>query len=248
MSRRQYRRLHRRIATGALVLILWFSLSGMLLNHAHDLGFDEQALPSAVVLALYGEDLPEDLPAWRVGEAWVVALDDTLYYDNRAVGACPGGIRGAVAPELAAVDVAVACSDAVHLLDRNGNRVDRIDASWGLSGEIVSLSLSATAAPGIHRLAIADRDGTHCVNDTPGTLTPCTATRMPSTPVVLPDSARSALATALQPPAIDFERLVHDLHSGRLFGPPARWVWDLFALALLALAGSGLALLLRRHP
>jgi uncharacterized iron-regulated membrane protein len=38
---------------------------------------------------------------------------------------------------------------------------------------------------------------------------------------------------------LTWERVMLDLHSGRLFGALTIWLWDLFALALLLVASSG---------
>jgi hypothetical protein len=39
---------------------------------------------------------------------------------------------------------------------------------------------------------------------------------------------------------LTWERVMLDLHSGRLFGELTIWLWDLFALALLLVVSSGL--------
>lgn len=239
MSRRQPRRIHRQIATVAIAVVLWFALSGLLLNHAHDFGFDARPLPAALADSLYGARLPAELPSVYLADTWITVVDGTLYVGTEALSACPGGLRGA----LSAGDFhVIACADAVHLLDQHGNRVERIGTAWGFNGDILAL---AAAEP----FAIITADGARCANTEVTTLSACTLTA--STPPLatteLPAAHRAALAAALAPPDVDIERLVHDLHSGRLFGPLARWVWDLFALTLLLLAGSGWWLLRKRH-
>ncbi|MFZ5757419.1 MAG: PepSY domain-containing protein [Pseudomonadota bacterium] len=239
MSRRKPRRIHRRIAGVAIALVLWFALTGLLLNHAHDLGFDRQPLPGNWTQRLYGTHLPDELSGVHLGEYWVVALGETLYAGTDAISACPGGLRGA---RLLGDYRVVACADAVHLLDADGNRVERIGAAWGIDGDILGLA-------GTDHLLIATSTAGYCADTGITELKPCTRPDVLPVPALtpLPAENRAALAGALSPPSIDIERLVHDLHSGRLFGPLARWVWDLFALSLLVLAASGW-LLLRRRP
>lgn len=241
MSRRKPRRLHRQVATVAIALVLWFALSGLLLNHARDFGFDQQPLPAALAQTLYGAHLPARLPAVNLADTWIVAVADTLYVGTDALSACPGGLRGALA---LGPFRAVACADAVHLLDDSGNRVERIGAAWGLNGDITAL-----AQAGDGTLIVLTDHGALCADAEVTALSACTAPT--ATPALvtaeLPAANRAALAQALAPPEVDIERLVHDLHSGRLFGPLARWVWDLFALTLLVLAGSGWWLLRKKH-
>lgn len=241
MSRRKPRRLHRQVATAAIALVLWFALSGLLLNHAHDFGFDQQPLPATLAQTLYGAHLPAHLPAVRLADTWLVVVADTLYVDTDALSACPGGLRGAL--ELGAFR-AVACADAVHLLDDSGNRVERIGAAWGLGSDILALGRA-----GDGNLVVVTGNGALCADADITALGACATPPAVSALATaeLPAANRAELAQALAPPEVDIERLVHDLHSGRLFGPLARWLWDLFALTLLVLAGSGWWLLRKKH-
>ncbi|MFZ5724395.1 MAG: PepSY domain-containing protein [Pseudomonadota bacterium] len=238
-SRRRIRRWHRRIAGFAVAIVLWFALSGILLNHAQDLALDRTPLPDAWSRFFYGASLPETLHGYRLDERWAVVVDDTLHHGTRAIGACAGGLRGAA--RLGEWH-ALACTDVVHLVDRDGNPVERIDDSWGLDGAITAIAPASPSA-----IAIVTTGATRCLDATLGALQDCRAQATPVAAEPVPADARSALADSLAPPAADRERLLHDLHSGRLFGVSARWLWDLFALTLLVLAGSGLWLMRRRH-
>lgn len=244
MSRRKPRRWHRRIAGYAVAIVLWFALSGIVLNHAHDLALDQRPLPAALTRLFYSTPLPAHLAGFRLDDHWLFALDHTLYdLDDaaRAIGPCAGGVRGAVR---FGDWHAAACGDAVYIVDAGGNRVERIDAAWGLAGDVTALAVPA----GTTMLGIGTKDATWCIDAALAALQRCSARiPAPATATPLPPDARDTLAAVLAPPAIDDERFVHDLHSGRLFGAAARWAWDLFALALLALAGSGLLLLRRRE-
>ncbi|UJF20979.1 PepSY domain-containing protein [Shewanella sp. OMA3-2] len=46
---------------------------------------------------------------------------------------------------------------------------------------------------------------------------------------------------------LSWERVILDLHSGRVFGPLAIWLWDIFALALLLVACSGVWIWLKQR-
>ena len=49
-----------------------------------------------------------------------------------------------------------------------------------------------------------------------------------------------AQLTRVRSKHLAWERVILDLHSGRLFGSWAIWLWDLFALALVVLTLSGI--------
>jgi hypothetical protein len=47
---------------------------------------------------------------------------------------------------------------------------------------------------------------------------------------------------------LHWQRVMLDLHSGRLFGSLTVWLWDLFALALLMVSLSGFWIWLKQKP
>lgn len=260
-SKRRARRLHRRIATSAIAIVLWFALTGLVLNHAVDVGLHKRLLPASVANFFYGRSLPNKLDGYELGGHWLTLLDRTLYHDARAVASCDA-LVGAVA--LGALNAA-ACRDAVYILDGNSNLMERIDTAWGLRGDIIAIGVQTVDAQIANArsaksmsLVIATGEKTWCTDNAITRVTPCTtgtaattvttivATAAATSMQPLPAAARAKLLPALSAPAIDVERFVHDLHSGRLFGSAARFVWDLFALTLLALAATGLRMLRKR--
>ncbi len=245
-SKRRARRLHRRIATGAVAIVLWFALTGLVLNHAVDAGLHKRLLPASLADFFYGRSLPKQLDGYVPGGHWLTVLDGTLYHDARAVASCDA-LAGAMA--LGELNAA-ACHDAVYILDGNGNPVERIDAAWGLRGDIIAIGVQTVdmqiADTKSMSLVIATREKTWCTDSAMTSVTPCTTSTAATPMQPLTAAARAKLMPALSAPAIDIERFVHDLHSGRLFGSAARFVWDFFALTLLALAATGLRMLRKR--
>ena len=61
-----------------------------------------------------------------------------------------------------------------------------------------------------------------------------------SSPVPTPDMLRQQIAQHHRGDGLNVERLLLDLHSGRIFGPLGILVYDLMALAIAFLALSGL--------
>lgn len=240
-AKRRARRLHRRMATVAVVAVLWFTLSGLMLNHAADIDLHKRMLPASLANFFYGAALPDALDGYRLDGHWITVFDGMLYYDARPVAPCSALLGIAPFGDLRAV----ACRDAVHILDNAGVLTERMDAAWGLHGEIRALAVQTFAAQGMS-LVIATSENTWCSDSALIGIAPC-AVSIDATPTQRLDAtARAQLAQALASPAVDVERFVNDLHSGRLFGTNARWVWDLFALLLLALAATGLRML-RKH-
>ena len=244
-SRAKERSTHRRIAVAAVGVIFWFALSGLALNHATDFSLGDRPLPMGLVHIFYRADLPAVLAGQEIDGTWVTVVDGMLYHGMQRIAACRGGLRGTAAT---ATLHAIACDDAVHLLTPTGEPFEIIDAAWGLPGRITAFGADIEAATGTNssRFVIVTTAGTRCLDRDITALADCRAVPSINTTQRVPDAARTALARALGEQNVDVERFIHDLHSGRLFGTGARWLWDIFALALLALAGSGIVMLRRR--
>lgn len=238
---RPERRFHRQLAAVSAVLVIWFAASGLVLNHAADLALHERPLPRLLVTAFYRAELPANLSGYQLDGHPVTVIGEHLYHDTQAVDRC-AALRGAgVTGELHVV----ACTDAVHVLDADGNRLDRIDGGWGLTGDIQALGRLPDTPDGTARIGIATTEGTWCLAPATAVLSACSDRVGSEQPAPLPAGIRTRLANSLGEQDVDVERFLHDLHTGRLFGDSARWVWDIFALALLILAGSGIAMLRR---
>lgn len=233
------RRLHRSFGAGAAIFVLFMVLSGLVINHSNDLGLHRQAVSQSFLLDWYGLGKPENIHSFAVGQDWLSIAGSQLYLNDKSVATLSDGV-GAVSNG----DLFIAAgSDELLLLDLEGNLIERIP--WGPIGSapIESVGLHADAIVAVksaNRVWLADANllkwrPAEKIRSVPRWSLPGSA----------PDELRQAITRLYRGEGLSLERLLLDLHSGRIFGPVGVLVYDLLALALGFLSISGLMLWFR---
>ena len=228
---RLLRRWHRQVGLAAAGFFAFLSISGLLLNHGDTFELDSVRLGTPWLMAWYGlkPAVPEQgfeqegLLFASQGETWVLGL--------RKLKPGHGEPLGVVHT---AGQLWVATSDEIDLFDADGRLVDRIEHDL---------------LPGTPIRRIGNREGKLLANI--GNEVFATTDGIAWAPLAsdgrmvwsrlqpLNATQRQALAP-LFAPSLPLQRVVADLHSGRIFGSYGVLLVDALGAALLLLAGSGL--------
>ncbi|MEQ1440678.1 PepSY domain-containing protein [Fontimonas sp. SYSU GA230001] len=227
---------HRWIGAPAALFVVFMAGTGLLLNHGSDWGLDRKPVRVEALLDAYGIDLPPPDRGLRVDRHWLSASAGTTYWDERPVGTT-GAWIGAVH---AHGRVLVVGQTAAVLLDADGALLERSTLS-GWPAPIVGVRASTAG------FVVTTPDGDF---EADADLLTWTATVVGSPlPQATLDALPADLAARVRADArarsISWERVLLDLHSGRLPGRIGTLIADLVALALIALGFSGLGLWLR---
>lgn len=227
-------RWHRRIGLVAALFVLLLAITGIALNHSGGLGLDSNYVSSPWLLRAYGE-APATPSAFPVDDNWISrAASGSLYMDAREMGTCRGDLIGALAQgEL----LVVACAEELILLLRDGQLVEALSSSNGLPVPLTGLGMinEALAIQYGEAWWMADVDAVSFEQRAPsGSI----ITQM--APGALPATIADALPNA--PKWLTWERLLQDLHSGRVFGYAGVLIMDAAAVLLMCLASSGFAM------
>jgi len=233
------RRYHRTFGVAAAVFVLFMVLSGITLNHSNGLGLDRQHVSQTALLSWYGINEPEHLYSFAVDDDWLSFAGQQLYLNDRNVLTLPNGV-GAVSTGNMLI---AAGKEEIVLLDSDGRLIERLHWDQPGSGPIRALGLlenHTVVVKSDHQIWLAD---TRLLDWQP-------SGRMVETPVwsspsSLPETLYQAIMQKYRGDGISMERLLLDLHSGRIFGPVGLVIYDLLALALGFLAMSGLILWVR---
>lgn len=234
MSRSKWRlrlwRWHRRIGVALALLILLVSVTGIFLNHVHELGFDRQPIQVRALLSLYGVERPSPVN-FALGDNWISGNENQLYLNATPWQHCAGMLTGAVT---IADNWLIACERELLLTTTSGELIERIGANFGLP-------LPVTALGYCDEQPCLLNQQQHFVIDTVQlNWQRITSDHFLQTlPTSLPAGLMEKLAPHLWSNDITWERVLLDLHSGRLFGL-GPWLADILALLLIALAISGL--------
>ena len=233
------RRKHRSVGALAAAFALFLVLSGILINHANGLGLDQRHVSNPYLLKLYGIKAPDSIRSYRLEDDWLSFAGSRLYFNATAMAQIPDGI-GAVA---SGQWIIVGGRDELLLFDRQGQLVERM--SWQQAGAVESIGLT-----GDGRLAVKSTAGLWLTDEQLlawQRLDDDRAAVRWAAPEPAPATLRQAITRHYQGDGLSVERLLLDLHSGRVFGPLGILVYDLLALAIAFLALSGLVLWFRNR-
>lgn len=233
------RRLHRSLGAGAALFILFMALSGLAINHSNGLGLDQRHVSQPQLLSWYGLGKPEQIRSYAVGDDWLSFAGSQLYLNDKHIST----VTNAVGAVSIANMLIAASSDELLLLDHNGQLLERLP--WGppMSGPFEAIGLLANglvAVKSMNQLWMADES---LLSWQPVEYTSTNPAW--SVPGSAPGALHQSITQLYRGDGLSLERLLLDLHSGRIFGTLGILVYDLLALAVGFLAISGLVLWLR---
>ena len=227
-------RWHRRLGVLAAAFVLMLSVTGIVLNHASELGLDHTFVDWPWLNRAYG-DGSADLPAYQPGQNWIFrAANGLVYFDAIEVAPCSGNLVGA----LQAGDLIIAaCTQELLLVTPDGELLEALNTSSGLPVPVLGVG-RVEAGVALQTSAgwwLADLDTLDFSQPAPGG-----ALIQQHAPGLLPDLVRDDIPA--QESWLSWERLLLDLHSGRVVGPVGVLLVDLIGVVLATLAMSGLAM------
>lgn len=227
-------RWHRRLGVLAAAFALMLSLTGLVLNHSSQLGLDRSFVDWQWLNRAYGDDSAQ-LPAFQPGQNWVFrAANGLVYFNTTEVAPCSGNLVGALQVEGLIV---AACAEELLLITPAGELLEAISTSVGLPVPVLGVGMVEGS------VALQTSSGWWLANlDTIDftVAAPAGALVQQHAAGELPDTIRQGIPA--QDSWLSWERLLLDLHSGRVAGPIGVVIIDVMGVALATLAMSGLVM------
>jgi hypothetical protein len=225
-------RWHRRLGVAIALVLLMLVVTGVILNHSNELELDKRPVRQALLLQRYGVDLPK-IVSFRVRNSYLSLVgSNRLFLDEKEIAYCAAPLYAAIAYDKGIVAV---CSDQVLLLNREGEIVERLSEAYGLPPAIRTLA----TAGGALWLRTENGDYAADLNSLLFTAGPAPVD-LPWVQAVQAEAAfKQRLSMQYLGNDVHWERLLLDLHTGRLFGRWGVYVVDAAAIGLLLLSFSG---------
>jgi hypothetical protein len=233
------RRLHRSFGAFATLFVLFMVLSGLVINHSNNLGLDQRHVSQPILLSWYGLGKPSSIHSYAVADSWLSFAGSQLYLNDRSVATITDGV-GAVSNGKLLI---AAGSDELLLLDDDGNLVERIPWSPISTAPIDAIGLLANTIVTVRsagQIWVADEELLNWRQSQEASEHPLWSFSEPA-----PDDLQKIITHLYRGEGLSLERVLLDLHSGRIFGTFGVLVYDLLALALGFLSISGLVLWFR---
>lgn len=233
---------HRYVGLTACLLLMMLVVTGMLLNHTEQLALDRTWADSDLLLEWYGIDAPKIDAAFRTANHWIIQVEDQIYVGRAPLDeAARSGLRGAIE---ASGLVAVAVDSTILLLTRSGELVEQLGDAEGVPSALRRIGHTERGrviADAAHGLYTTDENFLtwRPYRGTERVLWP----RLQSPPQRLARNLREHYRSHILP----VERVVLDLHSGRILGSWGIFAVDAAAVLLFFLAFSGCWLWYERY-
>ncbi len=226
-------RWHRRVGLTAALIVVLVSISGILLNHTSEIELGKSPVRQPWLLSFYGVGTPETVH-FSLDKRWISGDDNQyLYLDGHQFAYCNGKLIG-----VAQIDdlLVAACSNELILMTSTGEVVERLGSTYGLPVPLNSIGDCG------ERLCLQSQ-GTIWTADLQQLVweasVESTKSANWSRASTIPPALHDIIVDEQLGSDLSWERVVQDIHSGRIFGQWGVWAVDLAAVFLLFLSLSG---------
>lgn len=224
----------------AMLFLVILSATGVALNHSSDWALDRRYVSWSWALDVLGIHAPEPSATYSDRGHNVTQLGRRAYFDAVEIPVEIDTLRGLLVSEPLAI---CATRDGLILLTVDGGFVQHMNLSAELPGPIERIG-TADGRPVIdagEEFYVADKDLTRFVrwHESAG------AEFAWSIESVLEPDQLSELQELYRGRGLTIERLLTEIHSGRIAGKLGPWLLDLIGLGFVLLSVSGLLVWIR---
>lgn len=241
---------HARLGALAALFFLVLSMSGIALNHTDTLGLAKHQIQTNWLMRWYGFKPMIPSRGYLFKDGYFAASDDRWVMDGyeltgqgmaeskpHLVGAIAWGNMRAIASE-----------SYLYLYQADGRQVDALSSATLPNTPIERLGVINTDT--MPQLVLQTAQGHYVTDDglewqvLDITKSSASNQLLWANEQALPKILSASLMKSFSP-SLPLERIVLDLHSGRIFGRYGPWLMDIAALALITLSLSGVWIYLR---
>jgi acyl carrier protein len=238
--------LHRYAGLTAAFFAILLSVTGILLNHTEELELDSHNATSSWLLALYGIKSPKINVAYPVDKSWVVEFGGMLYLSEKPLD-CTHGLTGAIytgevllVSNQTQVCIFTAQGELIdNLVITNDNTIKKLGVSKGDSTEAVVLVNTLKENFSINadytELVLIEDANNSVINNAHW-----------SSATAPPEGLEKLLISTDKGKGLPWERVILDLHSGRIFTLAGVYFMDLVAVLLIFLSVTGVLMWVKR--
>ncbi len=216
----------------AALFVIVLTITGLALNHTGELGLDSSTVQSHTLLDWYGINAPDIKTAYRAGMHHVTEVGENVYWDTTE-------IPGVTAPLIGVVEhsglMIIGVEGHLLLFTATGELVEQLGSAAGVPAGMQGIGLTADG-----NLAIRAAHGYYQTsadflewNETDELDATWARSEEPS------PQLKQAIQASWRGSGLPVERIMLDLHSGRILGSWGIYLVDAAAILFLLLAISG---------
>lgn len=231
---------HRRIGIIAALFVIMLVVTGIMLNHTGSLGLDSSYVKNNLLLDLY-EINPATPPAgFKVADHWISQVGERIYFNEHELSDNVERLIGAVALR---DDIVVGFDGRLLLLTGDGQVIERLTGTQGVPAGMRAIGKTAD-----EHLVIRGAHGDYQVNlDSLDWHEEKFIHAGWSEHEPLPAKLQGDLLQLYRGTGLPLERVMLDLHSGRIAGSWGIYIVDAAAILFFILALSGIWMWFQRQ-
>ena len=223
---------HRKVGITAAFFVMLLVVTGLLLNHTDRLNLQNIFVQSEKLLEWYHIQPKGQIKSFRAEKHWLTQIDGRLYFDQIELTDHIEDLYGAIRISDSFV---IALDGSLLILTQSGEIIERLSGSEGVPAGIKSIGLSSRGdivIKAAHGDYIADLDTTEW-QEQEGLVVNW------SVPDEIPNKLNEQLLMLYRGKGLPLERVIIDIHSGRILGQAGVLLVDFMAVLFLLLAMSG---------
>lgn len=223
---------HRKLGVTVSLFVVLLVITGLMLNHTEQLNLQNIFVKNDVLLEWYHIQPRSKAKGVRVEQSWITQIDNRLYFNQKEIVGHIEHLSGAVK---ISDGVVVAVDESLLVLTLNGDLVEGLSGTDGVPAGIKSIGLTDgkdIVIRAAHGDYLADIDAVEW-QEIEQTSAQWSNTRE------IPQDLYRQLLILYRGKGLPLERVILDIHSGRIFGQAGVLLIDFMAILFLLLAMSG---------
>ena len=223
---------HRYAGLIAALFIIIIAITGFMLNHGSGLKLDKTYIKADWLLNYYGIAAPKNIPSFAVKHDWVSQWDKQIYLNKKLIHKSRPKIIGAVNFNNMVI---ISQQSVLLVFTEDGELIERVTGTEGVPSGIEAIGISDD-----NQFTLRSSNGIFTTNEdflfwqaAPSAIVVWSDTED------LPEQLYKSLLELYRGHGLKLDRVLFDIHSGRLFGELGIYFVDFIAFLIIFLALSG---------
>jgi len=230
---------HRYLGLTAAFFVIILSVTGIMLNHSNQLGYVNKPVSNNLILDWYGIKAPKNITSFSTGKYWLSHWENQLYLNTNKIGNFKDSLIGVA--DLGHILI-VAITNKIILLTHDGEIIEIMDSNNGVPSGIKKIGVDTSG-----RLIVNSAHGFYHADENLLTWHHINKSTIQfSSGKSLPIKLKNDIQEKFRQHSINYERVILDVHSGRIVGQWGIYIMDAAAVILILLSISGSSLWLIR--
>jgi uncharacterized iron-regulated membrane protein len=227
---RRLRSWHQRLGLVSVGFLLVLLISGVMLNHSHDLQLDQRPVKFSWLLDQYGITPPNHTAVFNADKKDLYITDNMLWHGTTPLLEAESILLAAAFRHdmIIAID-----AQQLYLMTYDGKLVETQNSSTGLPSNLTALAIAADNTVWLHTKNASYQSDSELIEWQLADGSDVAWLQ------AQPLQSGHPVITLARGSHLSWQRVLQDLHSGRIFGSWAIWFWDLIAILLLAMLVLG---------